>query len=86
MSRILKTVALASATAFAAIGGAGAAEAGGKHFHFHGFHGYQNHYLDYGPRYRIVIGGGGCGYLYRRWVRTGDPYWKSAYYDCRGWY
>ncbi|MGQ0456303.1 MAG: hypothetical protein ACT4OU_04500 [Hyphomicrobium sp.] len=84
MSRTLKTVALAAATVFAAFGGVGAAEAGGKHLRFHSFHGH--HYLDYGPRYRIVIGGRGCGYLYRRWLRTGDPYWKSEYYDCRGWY
>ncbi|MFN0217864.1 MAG: hypothetical protein ACKVP4_03505 [Hyphomicrobium sp.] len=84
MSSPFKSVALAAATAFAIFGGVGAAEAHGKHFGFHKFHNF--HSFDYGPRYRVVIGGDECGFLYRRWRLTGSKFWKHEYYACRGWY
>jgi hypothetical protein len=30
--------------------------------------------------------GGGCGWLYRNAVATGDPYWWNRYYACTGYY
>jgi hypothetical protein len=29
---------------------------------------------------------GGCGWLYRNAVATGDPYWWNRYYECTGYY
>ena len=35
----------------------------------------------------LFIGsGGGCGYYYERWLDTGRFYWKSKYYECKGWW
>ncbi|MEL6299321.1 MAG: hypothetical protein AAFQ45_12200 [Pseudomonadota bacterium] len=54
----------------------------GVHIHFgHGYrgHGYYRPYR-YVPRYR------GCGWLKRRWHRTGRHYWKRRYFICRGWW
>jgi hypothetical protein len=36
---------------------------------------YDYGYYDYGY-------GGGCGWLYRRAVQTGSPYWWNRYEDC----
>jgi hypothetical protein len=55
------------------------------HHHFHnrfvavGF-GWWPGYYDYGYGY------GGCGWLYRRAVVTGSPYWWDRYYACAGYY
>jgi hypothetical protein len=82
MSTSLKSVALVAATAFAVLGSVGAAEAGGKRHGIHKFH--KFHHLNHRPHMRLVIGGHGCGYLYRRWMLTGSRYWKWQYLDCRG--
>lgn len=90
MSITSRSAALAVAAALALLGGGGAAEAHGKHFGFHGFHGHGFHdsyVFSHRPRLRIVIGGGeSCGYYYDRWRLSGSFYWKEKYLDCRGWY
>jgi len=30
--------------------------------------------------------GGGCGWLYRNAMATGDPYWWNRYYECGDYY
>jgi hypothetical protein len=37
-------------------------------------------YIAYGYGY------GGCGWLYRNAVATGDAYWWNRYYNCTGYY
>lgn len=39
----------------------------------------------YGGGYYYGSGyyGGGCGYYYRKWQRTGSSYWRHRYYECR---
>ena len=72
---------------------------GGKHYAYKGrSHGYYDRYKHYGHygKYRrygyyglpyISYGyGGGCGWLYRNAIATGDPYWWSRYYECTGYY
>ena len=34
----------------------------------------------------LFVGGGGCEYYYDRWRFTGQFYWKSKYYQCKGWW
>jgi hypothetical protein len=75
---------------------------GGKHYAYkgrdHGDHNGHNRYGHYG-KYRhygnygwyglpyISYGyGGGCGWLYRNAIDTGDPYWWNRYYACIGYY
>ncbi len=50
---------------------------GGPRFH-HGY--YRPYRYRYIPRYR------GCGWLKRKWHRSGRFYWKRRYYICRGWW
>lgn len=41
----------------------------------------------YGPGIYVGTYGSSCGWLYRRAVRTGSPYWWRRYEECRyGWY
>jgi len=35
--------------------------------------------------YGYYGGYSGCGYYYRKWMRTGSRYWRNRYYDCRHW-
>jgi hypothetical protein len=61
-------------------------------------HGNYNNYKRYGHygnyrRLRLVRAsyiaygyGGGCGWLYRNALATGDPYWWNRYYECTGYY
>jgi hypothetical protein len=46
-----------------------------------------SHYGWYGAPF-LAYGyyGGGCGWLYRNAVATGDPYWWNRYYACTGYY
>ncbi|MEO1265137.1 MAG: hypothetical protein AAFV26_05500, partial [Pseudomonadota bacterium] len=37
-------------------------------------------------RYHYVSKYRGCGFLKRKWKRTGSFYWKRRYFICRGWY
>ena len=44
--------------------------------------------LSFAAGFGIIVGSSGydCGYLYDRWLYTGDYYWKHRYYSCRsGW-
>lgn len=42
-------------------------------------------YLSFGDGYYSDgYYGNGCGYAYRRWQRTGSPYWYNRYQDCIG--
>lgn len=45
-----------------------------------------------GAGFPFFYGGGyyggyynGCGYYYRKWMRTGSRYWRNRYYECRYW-
>lgn len=84
--------AVAAVVAFAALaGGISSASAGGNHMHMqmHNMHnGMHNNFFRHRPRLGIIIAnsGVGCGYLYDRWLATGDYFWKRKYYLCRrGW-
>lgn len=86
MSKMSYTFA-ALATAVMLAAGSSGAMAHGKHFSGPGlglkFNSYHYHHR---PLIRLSIGGGGCGYLYDRWMYTGSFYWKSQYYQCKGWW
>ncbi len=86
MSKMSYTFA-ALATALMLAAGSSGAIAGGKHFKSHGiglkFNSFHHHHR---PLIRLSIGGGGCGYLYDRWMYTGSFYWKSQFYQCKGWW
>ena len=86
MSKISHALTATAAVVMLAAGASGAM-AGGKHFKHHGmglkFHSFHHHHR---PLIRLAIGGGGCGYLYDRWMYTGRFYWKSQYYQCKGWW
>lgn len=86
MSKISYALTATAAVVMLAAGASGAM-AGGKHFKHHGmglkFHSFHHHHR---PLIRLSIGGGGCGYLYDRWMYTGRFYWKSQYYQCKGWW
>lgn len=73
------SLALAGAAGLATLaGGVSAASANGMH----------NHFFHHRPAFGIIVGSSGydCGYLYDRWLYTGDYYWKQRYYRCRnGW-
>ena len=52
---------------------------------------YRGRYYDnwwwYGPTVAVgVYGYGGCAWLRRQAVATGDPYWWDRYYNCVGYY
>jgi hypothetical protein len=64
------------------------AEARRGHHHHHHHHGHAKFGLligapvaYYGAGYAY---GGGCGWLYRRAVATGSPYWWNRFHICRG--
>jgi len=73
-------------------GGKHHAHKGGGHGYYnqHKHHGHYRHYGYYGWYGRPYFGygyyGGGCGWLYRRAIATGSPYWWDRYYDCIGYY
>jgi len=68
---------------------------GGK-YAYRGWSGKYDHHPNYGhyrrygtyARYGLPLYsyGGGCGYLYRRAVATGSPYWWDRYRRCTGSY
>jgi hypothetical protein len=69
---------------------------GGKNYAYKN-HGNYNRYKHYGhynnyrrfygwPYIAYRYGYGGCGWLYRNAVATGDPYWWNRYYNCTGYY
>jgi hypothetical protein len=71
-------------------GGRHYAHKGGGHGHYDR-HKHHEHYRSYGyygwygrPYFGYGYYGGGCGWLYRRAVATGSPYWWDRYYDCIG--
>jgi len=72
------------AAAIAMFSVAGSAEAGKRHFGFGG--GFNKHHFHH--RHHFFGGshfsGGGCGFYYRKWLRTGKWFWKNRYYDCIG--
>lgn len=76
----MRTVVAGFAASFIALmGAAGAAQAGGGHGHGHGhhqfFHGHK--------RVFIFLGDGhGCRWMWRKYLRTGDSYWKHRYFRC----
>lgn len=69
------TLVAAAALGAAAIATAPAAEA--RHFHGLGIS------IGLGSGYGGISIGPRCGYLYRKAVRTGDPYWWDRYEACR---
>ena len=75
-------VAAAASLAFALAAGVGTAQAhdkgGEKHMEKHDF--------DRHPHIQLFIGGGGCGYYYERWEKTGSLFWKRKYFICKGWW
>jgi hypothetical protein len=78
-----------AATAILLAAGSSGANAGGKHFKHHGF-GHHFHSFHHGhhhrPGFRIMLGGGGCGYYYAKWMDTGSFHWKKRYYLCKGYW
>jgi hypothetical protein len=71
---------------------------GGKNYAYKNYgHNNYNRYKNYGhynnyrrfygwPYIAYGYGYGGCGWLYRNAVATGDPYWWNRYYNCTGYY
>jgi hypothetical protein len=59
----------------------------GKHHDNHVRFRRYAHYGWYGAPF-LAYGyyGGGCGWLYRNAIATGDPYWWNRYYECTGYY
>jgi hypothetical protein len=49
-----------------------------RHYGYYGWYGWP--YISYGYY------GGGCGWLYRRAVAAGSPYWWNRYFECIGYY
>lgn len=67
----------AVATADAKSGkGGGCCKGGGPHWH----HRHHRHFFT--PLY--VTSGPGCGWLWRRYLNTGNPSYKWRYYECIG--
>jgi hypothetical protein len=55
-----------------------------KHRGFHKGHRKFRGYAFYGAPYVYGYGDyGSCGWLYRRAITTGSPYWWDRYYACR---
>ncbi|MDX2289032.1 MAG: hypothetical protein NW217_09455 [Hyphomicrobiaceae bacterium] len=86
--KLTKAMVLGGAVALVAItGGVGEAEAGKRggffkhksiHFSIHRIH---------RPRFVVHSGysnGGGCGFYKFKWKKTGSFFWKSKYFDCKG--
>jgi hypothetical protein len=82
---------LAAAAALATLtGGLSAANArGGMGMHMHGMMSMPTHNNSFFRHHRslpliVATTGSGCGYLYDRWIYTGDYYWKHKYNRCLG--
>jgi len=81
----------ATAVAVATLtGGFSAANARGMGMHMHSIspmpmhNNFFRHHHDLGLI--VASTGSGCGYLYDRWIATGDYYWRNRYESCRlGW-
>lgn len=70
---------------------------GGRGYSRRWAHRHHRHRHRHGWRRGVIFGAGfpffysgygyygGCGYYYRRWMRTGSRYWRNRYYDCRYW-
>jgi hypothetical protein len=69
-------------------GGHGHGHYEGRHYNYGHYAGHYRHYRYYGyyPSYSYGYYGGGCGWLYRNALATGDPYWWNRYYQCTGYY
>lgn len=87
-----KTAFAVSAMALLALaGGLGSAEAGGRHHHFHHRHFFRHHLFHnhfyggpvytYGFRRSCSIR---CGIYKKKWLVTGDYFWKRKYLRCIG--
>ena len=67
----------------------------GGGWHGGGWHGGFHHHHGFGPLWLVppvAVGAyyagsyyGGCGWLYRRAVYTGSPYWWHRYHECVSW-
>jgi len=64
-----------------------------RYYDRHKRYGHYGKYRRYGyygwygwPYISYSYYGGGCGWLYRRAVATGSPYWWNRYYECIGYY
>jgi hypothetical protein len=92
------TFAVGAVLAFAAAAGTSAANAAGMHMnngssmHSMNMHSsgmsMPDHMYHHHPRFGVIIAntGSGCGYLYDRWIYSGDYFWKRKYEACRfGW-
>lgn len=62
---------------------------GGYVKHHDGRHGHHRHHRRYyGYGYPLALYDydygyrGGCGWLWERWLDTGNPIWRTRYYDC----
>lgn len=87
MSRTMHTLAaVAAAIAIAASAGTAMAKGrhGGLHFSGKGFHSF--HHRHHHRPHLYIYSGGGCGYYYDKWQYTGRFFWKSKYYQCKGWW
>jgi hypothetical protein len=89
-----KTSLLLAATAAIATltGGLSVANArGGMGMHMHSItampmHTHDNNFFRHHRGLGLIVAttGSGCGYLYDRWIYTGDYYWKYKYNRCLG--
>jgi hypothetical protein len=59
---------------------------GGKYYGYYGGYRRYGYYGRYSLPYISYGYGGGCGWLYRNALATGDPYWWNRYYECTGYY
>jgi hypothetical protein len=59
---------------------------GHNRYGHYGKYRHYGHYGSYGLPYLSYGYGGGCGWLYRYAIDTGDPYWWNRYYECIGYY
>jgi hypothetical protein len=56
-----------------------------RHFrHGRRWYGYGPYIGWYAPYYYGSYYGSGCGWLYRKAMRTGSAYWWDRYYQCAG--
>lgn len=86
MKTTVTALALSGTVAVMALGGIGAAEAGGKkHFKFHHWNHHHHHHHHHRPHY-FGHDHHGCGFYKVRWHQTGKFYWKKKYFICKGWW
>jgi hypothetical protein len=83
-----KQIVLSAAAILAALGAAQAtstpAAAKDKHVKFGiGFHKPRFH-TPYFYTPRVIGVGSGCGWMWRKYLRTGNPFWKHSYFECIG--